>query len=135
MSVEYKIVTNRRREKRFRQLYINEGTPLANRVRITAGYFGVEIKEIVDVLENVRSVLMEGQESLFSEEERSKYTGTSLRRYFQGRLRDLGVSEAHSLNLVLGVAGQLALTDGEYKSKSWIDARLNMIRKLHGIMK
>jgi hypothetical protein len=132
MSPEYKVVLNRRGEKSFRQLYVEEETPLASRVEITASHFGVEVKEIVDVLEDIRSVLLDGQEAVFSGEEREKHSGRDLRNYFTGRLRNLGISPTHSRNLYIGVVNHLALVDGEYKSESWWNSRHNLLRRLDG---
>lgn len=135
MSPEYKVVLNRRGGESFRQLYIDKETPLASRVKITARHFGVEVKEVVSVLEDVKDVLLDSQEAVFSKEEGEKHLGRDLDNYFESRLRDLGISFTNSRNLVLGVADHLALADGAYGSESWGDTRYNLLNKLHGKIK
>lgn len=131
MSPEYKVVINQREGQSFKQLYIDRETPLANRVKITARHFGVEVKDIVGVLEDVRGVYLDSQESLFSEEDKAKNSGRGLDNYFEGRLSDLGVSQTHSTNLVVGVADHLALSNGEHESRGWWYTRIKLLEKLH----
>ena len=132
MSPENKVVLNRRGGESFRQLYIDKEIPLASRVKISVRHFGVEVREVVNVLKDVREVLLDSQEAAFSKEEREKHLGRGLNNYFKSRLRDLGISYAHSTNLVLGVADHLALADGAYGSESWRYTRHNLLHKLHG---
>lgn len=130
MSPERKVELIRRDGKQCGRLHIKKYAPIADRLRITAKFFSVDINDIVNVLEDVRGVLLDHKDIVLSDEQREKNLGRKFDNYFVGQLRDLGISVAHSNHLVFGVVDHLALSEAPRETEVWWGARSKMLDKL-----
>ena len=117
-------------EKKSKRLTIEKGIPLEKRVEKVSQHFGVSRMKLLHTLGDLEDFLLEGQDFVFSEDQRRSNFGRGTSNYFERELHNSGISRSHAQNLVLGVVDELAGIEDERETPRWVNTRKELLTRL-----